>query len=219
MLSNALLNGCLPSATFAAMKGKPDYYWRKSKQEGYPARSVFKLQEIQEKHRILRPGSRVLDLGASPGSWSLYILDMFSGSVSVTGVDLKAPDKRLLAQRRFRFIQGDFTSDEVLAKIIASGPFDSVVSDAAPSTWGNRTSDTARSLDIARHVLDVCEKALATGGTCLLKIFQGGEEKEILDRMHVAFATSRAFKPKASRSDSMETYYIGAGFREPRLQR
>ena len=67
------------------MKGKPDYYWKKSKQEGYPARSVFKLQEIQEKHRILSPGTRVLDLGASPGSWSLFILDMLAGNGEVTG--------------------------------------------------------------------------------------------------------------------------------------
>jgi len=198
------------------MKGKPDYYWKKSKLEGYPARSVFKLQEIHEKLQILKPGSRVLDLGASPGSWSLFILDMFAGSGSVTGVDLKTPDKRLLARRNFRFIQGDFTGDEALGKIIESGPFDTVVSDAAPSTTGNRTSDTARSLDIARNVLDICEKTLTDGGNCLLKIFQGGEEKEILDRMHSMFAASRAFKPKASRPDSMETYYIGMGFQGPK---
>ncbi|HVP18519.1 MAG TPA: RlmE family RNA methyltransferase [Spirochaetia bacterium] len=194
------------------MIGRPDHYWRKSKQEGYPARSVFKLQEIQEKHRILRPGSNVLDLGASPGSWSLFILDMFGGSGKVTGVDLKSPDRRLLARKNFRFIQGDFTAHDVLQRINESAPYDTVVSDAAPSTTGNRTLDTARSLEIAHAVLAICDTALAPGGSCVLKIFQGGQEKEILDRMRTMFRLCRAFKPKASRSDSMETYYIGVGF-------
>jgi len=194
------------------MKGKPDYYWRKSKEEGYPARSVFKLQEIQEKYRLIRPGNAVLDLGASPGSWSLYILDLLAGSGSVTGADLKAPDRKLLSRRGFRFIQGDFSSGETLAAIIECSPFDVVVSDAAPSTTGNRTMDTARSLDLARQVLAIAEKALKPGGNLALKIFQGGEEKEILDWMRGRFASARAFKPKASRRDSMETYFVGTGF-------
>ena len=194
------------------MKGKPDYYWRKSKEEGYPARSVFKLQEIQEKYRLIRPGNAVLDLGASPGSWSLYILDLLAGGGNVTGADLNAPDRKLLSHRGFRFIQGDFTSGETLTAILESSPFDVVVSDAAPSTTGNRTMDTARSLDLARQVLAIAEKALKPGGNLALKIFQGGEEKEILDWMRGRFASARAFKPKASRSDSMETYFIGTGF-------
>lgn len=196
------------------MKGKPDYYWGKAKQEGYPARSVFKLQEIQEKHHVLRPGSRVLDLGASPGSWSLFILDGFAGRGGVTGVDLNPPDPRLLSRRNFHFIEGDFTRPEIVQRIVDAGPFDAVVSDAAPSTTGNRTLDTARSLEIARQVLAICEVALAPGGSCLLKIFQGGEEKEILDGLRARFASARAFKPKASRADSMETYFFGLGFRK-----
>jgi 23S rRNA (uridine2552-2'-O)-methyltransferase len=194
------------------MKGKPDYYWRKSKEEGYPARSVFKLQEMQEKYRPLRPGSRVLDLGASPGSWSLFILDMLAGAGSVTGVDLNLPDGKLLSRKNYRFLQGDFIDEALVQRIVESGPFDVVVSDAAPSTTGNRTLDTARSTEIARQVLAICERCLAPGGNCVLKIFQGGEEKEILNRMRGCFASARAFKPKASRSDSMETYFLGLGF-------
>jgi len=193
------------------MKGKPDYYWRKSKEEGYPARSVFKLQEIQEKHRPILPGSRVLDLGASPGSWSLYILDMLAGAGSVTGVDLNIPDDKLLKRKSYCFIHGDFTAREIARRIEEVGPFDAVVSDAAPSTTGNRTLDTARSADIARQVLAICDRCLAPGGSCVLKIFQGGEEKEILQAMRSQFTSWRAFKPKASRSDSMETYFIGLG--------
>lgn len=194
------------------MKGQPDYYWRKSKEEGYPARSVFKLQEIQEKYRLIRPGNAVLDLGASPGSWSQYILDLLAGGGSVTAADLNSPDRKLLSRRGFRFIQGDFTSAEILEAILASAPYDVVVSDAAPSTTGNRTMDTARSLDLARQVLAIAEKTLKPGGNLTLKIFQGGEEKEILDWMRGRFAAARAFKPKASRRDSMETYFVGTGF-------
>ncbi len=195
------------------MKGQPDYYWRKSKQEGFPARSVFKLQEIQEKYHLIRPGDRVLDLGASPGSWSLYILGLLAGKGSVTGADLAMPGRALASRAGYTFHQGDFTAPDLLAVLCAGGPYDVVVSDAAPSTTGERTMDTARSLDLVRTVLDIAEKTLRPGGHVVLKIFQGGGEKEILDRMRVRFATARAFKPKASRSDSMETYFVGTGYR------
>jgi 23S rRNA (uridine2552-2'-O)-methyltransferase len=206
------LSGQGNPGTVAAMKGKPDYYWRKSKEQGYPARSVFKLQEIQEKLRPLRAGQRVLDLGASPGSWSLFIMNLLSGSGSVTGVDLNPPDAKLLAHKGYHFIQGDLTSEEVGQRIAEQAPFDAVVSDAAPQTSGNRTTDTARSAELVRTALDMCERFLAPGGNCVVKIFQGGEEQEILARMRSLFGSARAFKPKASRSDSMETYFIGMGF-------
>jgi 23S rRNA (uridine2552-2'-O)-methyltransferase len=193
------------------MKGKPDYYWRKSKEEGYPARSVFKLKEIQEKHGPIKPGSRVLDLGAAPGSWSLFLLDLLAGAGSVAGIDLNDPDARLLARRSYQFLRGDFTTAEAESWIQEHGPYDLVVSDAAPSTTGNRSLDTARSAEIVRQVITICERFLVPGGNCVLKIFQGGEERELLERMRRRFEHARAFKPKASRSDSMETYFIGLG--------
>jgi 23S rRNA (uridine2552-2'-O)-methyltransferase len=199
------------------MKGKPDYYWRKSKQEGYPARSVFKLQEIQQKYGPVKPAGRVLDLGASPGSWSLYLLDILAGGC-VIGVDLSEPDGKLIARKNYRFFLGDFAAQEVKQKICEAGPFDVVVSDAAPSTTGNRTLDTARSAEIARTVLEICELCLVEGGNCVLKVFQGGEERELLASMRKRFVTAKAFKPKASRSESMETYFIGLGF-TPQLER
>ncbi len=194
------------------MKGRPDFYWKKSKEDGYPARSVYKLQEMQDKFRLIQKGNRVLDLGSSPGSWSLYILDLLSGSGGVTGVDLNLPDQALLSRRGFRFIQGDFFLPEISARISDTGPYDIVVSDAAPSTSGNRTSDTARSLELARQVLRICRGSLAAGGNMAVKIFQGGEEREILEEMKNRFKTARAFKPRASRRDSMEIYFVGCGF-------
>jgi len=173
---------------------------------------IFKLEEIQQKFSVLKKGGRVMDVGSSPGSWSLYIIDRLAGGGSVTGVDLNPPDGKLLARKNYHFILGDFTTDPVMGQIAEVGPFDAVVSDAAPSTTGNRTLDTARSADIARQVLLICEKCLAPGGSCVLKIFQGGEEKDILSRMRSRFSSARAFKPKASRSESMETYFVGLGF-------
>jgi 23S rRNA (uridine2552-2'-O)-methyltransferase len=195
------------------MARKPDFYWQKSKDEGYPARSVFKLQEIQEKLHPLRPGTRVLDLGASPGSWSLWLLDTWAGAGAVVGVDLNPPDQKLLARRGYRFIQGDFLTPEVRALIAEGAPYDAIVSDAAPSTTGTRSMDTARSAEIARTVLAFCRAHLARSGCCVLKIFQGGEEREILGEMRALFDAARAFKPKASRSESMETYFIGTGWK------
>jgi 23S rRNA (uridine2552-2'-O)-methyltransferase len=195
------------------MKGQPDFYWRKSKSEGYPSRSVYKLQEMREKFRLVGPGGRVLDIGASPGSWSMYLLDLVGEGGSVTGVDLNPPHAKLLSRKGFRFIQGDFFAEGVLQKIAETAPYTAVLSDAAPSTSGNRMTDTARSLEIGLHVLAIGTRVLSPGGNFAVKVFQGGEEREIAERMKALFAFVRAFKPKASRQDSMEIYFVGCGFK------
>jgi 23S rRNA (uridine2552-2'-O)-methyltransferase len=190
------------------MPGKPDYYWQKSKEQGYPARSVWKLKEMQERFRLLDAGPRVLDLGCSPGSWSLMVLEILGGRGALTGVDLDEPDPKLLRRPGFTFIQGDFTDPAVLAAVVARGPFDVVLSDAAPSTTGNRISDTERSLELGKAVIAAASACLRPGGNLALKIFQGGGERELLESLRAGFETARAFKPKASRSESMETYYV-----------
>jgi 23S rRNA (uridine2552-2'-O)-methyltransferase len=131
------------------------------------------------------------------------------------GVDLDAPDRKLLSRKCFRFIHEDFFNEATVASIAESGPFDTVLSDAAPSTSGNRMSDTARSLEMGLRVLEICDRVLAPGGSVAVKIFQGGEEKRVLEGMKSRFTEARAFKPKASRSDSMEIYFTGTGFRRP----
>jgi 23S rRNA (uridine2552-2'-O)-methyltransferase len=190
------------------MPGKPDYYWQKSKDQGYPARSVWKLQEMQERFRLLDAGHRVLDLGCSPGSWSLMVLEILGGKARLTGVDLDEPDVKLLSRPGFTFLHGDFTDPAVLADITARGPFDVVLSDAAPSTSGNRIRDTERSLELGRAVLAAASACLRPGGNLALKIFQGGGERELLASLRAGFQTARAFKPKASRSESMEIYQV-----------
>jgi 23S rRNA (uridine2552-2'-O)-methyltransferase len=190
------------------MPGKPDYYWQKSKDQGYPARSVWKLLELQERFRLLDAGPRVLDLGCSPGSWSLAVLERFGVRAALTGVDLDEPDAKLLRRPGFTFVRGDFTDPAVLAVVVARGPFDVVLSDAAPSTTGNRISDTERSLELGKAVIAAASACLRPGGNLALKIFQGGGERELLESLRAGFETARAFKPKASRSESMETYFV-----------
>ncbi len=191
------------------MKGRPDHYWRMSKERGYPARSVWKLAEMQERFTLVRPGNRVLDLGCSPGSWSLGVLEILAGRGSVLGVDLAEPDPKLSPRAGFAFLRGNFTSAEIRAQIAALGPFDVVLSDAAPSTSGNRIRDTARSQEIGAAVLAIADECLRPGGNLALKLFPGGEEGELLGAMRRRFSEARVVKPKASRSDSMEIYLLG----------
>ncbi|MBN1243738.1 MAG: RlmE family RNA methyltransferase [Spirochaetales bacterium] len=191
---------------------KPDHWTLKAKKEGYPARSVYKLGELQDKFALLRRGMRVLDVGAAPGSWSLWVLRFLKGSGFLAAVDLQKlaispPD------RNFFFIQGDLYDAAVRAELAARGPYDLVLSDAAPSTTGNSTVDTGRSESIVEAVLDMADEFLAPGGAVVAKLFVGGGERELLDRMKAAYTVARGFKPKTCRSESFETYLIGTGKR------
>jgi len=136
------------------------------------------------------------------------VLERLGGRAAVTGVDLDDPDARLRSRKGFTFIRGDFTNPAVLASVVAQGPFDVVLSDAAPSTSGNRINDTERSLELGRAVIEAARACLRTGGNLALKIFQGGGERELLASLRARFEEARAFKPKASRSESMEIYFV-----------
>jgi len=202
---------------------KPDYWQLKARKEGYPARSVYKLDEMSEKFgflKNLRPGAqggglRVLDLGAAPGSWSLYVLRKIKTSGLLVSADLsplsREFDKGLFSQGNFRFIQGDITDQAVMGEIASQGPYTLLLSDAAPATTGNRTIDTARSQELAEAVLAYAETALEKGGSMALKVFQGGDTSALLRKIKELFATGKSYKPEACRSESFEMYCIGIG--------
>jgi len=194
----------------------PDFWATKARSEGYPARSVYKLQEIDERFRLIRRGMRILDLGAAPGSWSLYALRALKGSGTVTAVDLKALSLPAFSQAtNFLAIEGDLLEEATLAALRDRAPFNLVMSDAAPDTTGNRTVDTGRSAAIVRGVIALADLLLAPGGSLIFKLFQGGEERDILEEVRTRFKSARNFKPKASRKISFETYCIGLDFRAP----
>jgi len=206
---------------------KPDYWQQKARKEGYPARSVYKLQEIDEKFGIFKvPGApfRVLDLGAAPGSWSLYVLRKMSAiknrEVSnrcfLSAADLsplsREYDKGLFNGENFFFIQGDITTADIRETILSKGPYSTIISDAAPATTGNHTVDSARSLELAEAVITYAESALAVGGNLALKVFQGGDSDVLLKHIKKSFKTAKSFKPQSCRSESVETYFVGIGF-------
>ncbi|MBN2737041.1 MAG: RlmE family RNA methyltransferase [Spirochaetales bacterium] len=195
------------------MRNKPDHYSKKAKEQGYQARSVFKLEEIQNRHTVLRPGIKVLDLGAAPGSWSTYSLKKIGPKGFLVAVDLKPVDLPPKLKENYKVIQGSFKFQGVIEQIREIAPYNLIMSDAAPSTTGDRFVDTCRSFELARLVLDLAKEYLIKGGDCIMKIFQGGDEREILMEMKNIFENAKAFKPKSCRSESYETYFVGKNFK------
>jgi len=201
---------------------KPDYWQLKARKEGYPARSVYKLKEMDEKFGLLKfprnADFRVLDLGAAPGSWSLYVLRNINAKKSgfLAAADLsplsREFDSGLFDNSNFFFVQGDITNTEIRDTIFSKGPYSLIISDAAPATTGNHTVDTVRSLELGEAVLAYTEKILAPGGSLVIKIFQGGDAAGLLKRIKTLFKTAKSFKPQACRSESFETYFIGLGY-------
>jgi 23S rRNA (uridine2552-2'-O)-methyltransferase len=192
---------------------KPDFWAQKAKKEGYPARSVYKLQEIDKKFNLIKQGARVMDIGAAPGSWSLWVLQRLAGKGFLASVDLQEIGMKS-PYDNFLFILGDLYDPEVRQKLLAAGPFGLVLSDAAPATTGNRVVDQGASEAIVEAVIDYAKDALAPGGSMVAKIFQGGAEADLLKRLRGSFSLARAFKPEACRSESFETYLIATGYKK-----
>lgn len=187
---------------------KPDYWSQKAFKEGYPARSVYKLQEIDEKFGMLKKSSVVLDLGAAPGSWTVWLLRNIKQSGKVVSVDLNPLSKDVKAENLV-FFQGDLLSEEIRNLIKEQGPYDLVVCDAAPLTTGNRTIDTLRSKALVEMAIWYAGAMLKTGGNFCVKIFQNGDQQKLLMKMREIFTQAKGFKPEACRTESFETYLIG----------
>ncbi len=187
---------------------KPDFWSRKAFSEGYPARSVYKLKEMNEKFSLLKKDSVVLDLGAAPGSWTVFLLRNLGQNAKVVSCDLNPLAKDVRAEN-LTFLQGDLNDSEIRAKIKSLGPFDLVVCDAAPLTTGNRTVDTARSEQLVEMAIYYAQTMLKPGGNFTVKIFQNGDQQKFLKSMREIFKTAKGFKPEACRAESFETYLVG----------
>ncbi|MDO5484135.1 MAG: RlmE family RNA methyltransferase [Desulfovibrionaceae bacterium] len=195
------------------MKEYRDHYFLKAKRENYPARSVYKLKELDAKFRLLKPGMRVLDLGAAPGSWSLGAAEKVGKNGLVLACDIQDTDTVFPAQVIFMRENVFERSPEFEARLAELGPFDFVMSDMAPRTTGTRFTDQARSLELAVEALAVACLHLKEGGNFVVKIFMGPDIQELLTPMRKAFGTVKSFKPKSSRAESKETFFTGLGFR------
>jgi len=185
-----------------------DHLTQKAKSMGYPARSVFKLEDIQNKFQIIKKGDIVLDLGCSPGSWTLYAAKLVGDQGRVLGIDLKAVETKLPPNALT--IQDDILKPEHPAFIEPyTGTFNVVISDMAPATTGRKDVDAIRSVELCRMALDTALKNLAFQGNFVCKIFQGNDFKTFEQEVKAAFKECRVFKPESCRKQSKEIYIIG----------
>lgn len=195
------------------MKTYRDHYFKKAKQEHYPARSVYKLEEIERQSRLLFPGAAVLDLGACPGSWTLYAAGRVGPTGHVLAIDLNPPGTAFPGQ--VTYLTGDMLEPgpEIVDAFARLGPFDVVLSDMAPKTTGVKFTDQARSLELCEAALAVAQKRLKPGGAFVVKIFQGPDAPAYQKGLRDFFDKVRVAKPKSSRAESKEIFYVATGFR------
>ena len=184
-----------------------DHYSRRAKKERFPARSVFKLQEIQAKHHLIKKGDKVLDLGCAPGSWLIYAANLTGNKGQVVGIDLKPVTEKV--PPHVRIYSGDIlTIDDRFFESLGKD-FNVVVSDMSPATTGNKHVDSARSYNLCKAALSIAHSMLIPGGSFVCKIFQGEDFKEFTDSVRSVFKSYKIFKPQASRKASKEIYIIG----------
>jgi 23S rRNA (uridine2552-2'-O)-methyltransferase len=186
-----------------------DPYVAAAKAQGFRSRAAFKLIELDERFGLIRPGTRVVDLGAAPGGWTQVAVQRGAGRV--VALDLLPIDKLPGAS----LVQGDFLDPTVAAQVVEAlgGKADLVLSDMAPNTTGHTATDHLRILALAEAALDFSSEVLAEGGTFVAKVFQGGSEREMLLRLKQSFTSVRHAKPPASRKESSELYVVAQGFK------
>lgn len=189
-----------------------DEYVRRAQAEGYRSRAVYKLLEIQEKDRFLRPGATVVDLGAAPGGWSQLAARLVGPRGVVIALDV-LPIEPLAG---VECIQGDFRETAVLERLLNAlngRPVDLVISDMAPNTTGIKAVDQPRGMYLAELALDFARQCLRPGGDFLVKAFQGEGIDPFLGELRAAFAAVLPRKPKASRARSAERYWLARNYR------
>lgn len=225
------------------MRELHDHFFKRAKEQGYRSRAAYKLVEIDDRKRLLRRGDWVLDAGCAPGSWLQVLGQRLGPEGRAVGVDLKETDPRGL-RPNVRAVVGDLETvtlrellgawhDERLGPSptnpsrgspsprSSSGswptrpPFDVVVSDIGPDTTGDPSGDSIRSIRLCNTLLDRCGAWLRRGGHLAMKVYEGGEYPELLRRARALFEDAKGFKPEASRSESVEIYLVGKGWRGP----
>lgn len=192
--------------------GQLDARYRRAKQEGFAARSVYKLQEMDGRYQLFRPGLRVLDLGAHPGSWSQFACERVGRGGFVLGVDLQEPGVALGPNGHWLVADlMTLTAERLRAQTPA---FDLVLSDAAPRTTGVAHADAAASLELTQRALDLALELLTPGGSFLAKVYFGPGVEDLIRQVKAAFSLGKAHKPEASRAASREIYLLGRGLKK-----
>jgi len=188
-----------------------DPYVQQAQREGYRSRACYKLMEIQERDRLIRPGMTVLDLGSAPGGWSQVAMELVGHSGRVIASDILPMDSIAGVE----FIEGDFTEDEVFEQILSAidgSAVDLVISDMAPNMSGMNAVDQPRSMYLVELALDMAQRVLAPGGAFVCKVFQGEGFDELLRDAREPFGKLLTRKPRASRPRSREVYLVAKDF-------
>ncbi len=192
-----------------------DEYVKKSQKEGYRSRAIYKLQEIQQKDNLIRPNMQVVDLGAAPGGWSQYAVELTGRNGRVVASDILPIDPLPFVD----FIQGDFTEESVLNDILSvlnkgqkESKADVVISDMAPNVTGVETIDQPKSIYLCELSLDMARLVLKSGGSFVAKVFQGDGSDAFIKDVKSSFKQVKIRKPKASRPRSREVYVVALGF-------
>jgi 23S rRNA (uridine2552-2'-O)-methyltransferase len=189
-----------------------DFYFQLSKKQGFRTRSVYKLIEINEKYKLIKPKSWVLDLGCSPGGWSNYIVNELSNKGRIISIDISMME----SIANVDFIVGDFQDETIKNKIldkISDNKFDLIVSDISPNKTGNRITDQYHFFQIAGEILEFSKKALKSKGSLVMKVFVGLGFEEFVKDSKIIFRDTIFFKPKSSKPKSKETYLIASSIK------
>ena len=189
------------------MKEVKDFYYKKAKKENYKARSVFKLEEAQNKFKFIKPSDNILDIGCSPGSFSQYMLNKIIKSGSVVGVDI-LPNN--LHHQRFKFILGDIK--EMNAETFNNIKFDVVVSDAMPNTTSDKETNHFRSMSLLKSIFNLTKDVLKDNGNFFFKVFDGKDLQDFRKELNDYFKSVNIFKPKSSRDESREVFIFAKEF-------
>ncbi|WP_127346844.1 23S rRNA (uridine(2552)-2'-O)-methyltransferase RlmE [Pseudidiomarina mangrovi] len=189
-----------------------DHYVQQAQKKGFRSRAVFKIEEIQQRDKLLRPGMTVVDLGAAPGGWSQYVVDHLNGNCRVIACDILPMDPIAGVD----FLEGDFREDAILQALlsrIGGKTVDIVLSDMAPNMSGNDNVDQPRGMYLVELALDMCHQVLKPGGSFVVKVFHGQGFEEFLKAVRAAFTTVKTRKPDSSRARSREVYLVATGYK------
>lgn len=189
-----------------------DHYFNKAKKENYFARSIFKLEEIDQKYKILNKGDQVLDLGYYPGSWIQYTSKKVGAEGSVVGIDIKEVNKKIEALSNVTVFQKDINDVQSLEELGVQSKFDALVSDMAPNTTGIKSVDQIRSLQLVEMVFYHLPNFLKENGNFVIKVFDSHDAQMFLKEQRKLFKKYNFLKPKSTRSVSKEFFVIGGGF-------
>jgi 23S rRNA (uridine2552-2'-O)-methyltransferase len=189
-----------------------DPFVKQAQKDGYRSRSAYKLIELNDKDKLIRPGMRLLDLGAAPGGWSQVAGKLVGDKGRVLATDILPME----ALRNVDFIQGDFTDDAVVQRLLnwlGGGKFDLIVSDIAPNVTGISSADQASSIHFLELALDTVRRTLKPGATFVAKMFQGSGSDQYVKELRSHFDKVLIRKPGASRKESREVYLVAKGFK------